>query len=121
MNLDSLQYNTLIKLISFVKFNCDDVESRYFAGSPIVGEILRDLQEDFNKKINRDLSLEINDVGPLYNLVVNGVRENLNRTIEWKDMDNESKLTHITNLCSPYVLKEDYITDLLNYGNEYHN
>lgn len=37
---DKIKLYTLTKLMGYVKFGCRDYESTYYAGSPIVGEIL---------------------------------------------------------------------------------
>ena len=121
MNLDSIKYNTLIKLITFVKFNCEDKEARYLAASPIVGDILKELLVEFNEKFNREPSFIIEEPSSIYNLVIEGVKCNLQRTDEWQEMDDSSKINHIKNLCMPYIVNEEQINELLQYADNNKN
>ena len=121
MELNSLEYNALIKLIHFVKYGCTDVEARYHAGSPIISEILHKLIIDFYTKINRDTNFEIENSTPLYNLIYNGVKENLKRTVEWNSMDIDTKKEHIKTLAFPYILDDSILKNLIKTINQLHN
>lgn len=120
MNLNNIKYNTLIKLITFIKFNCDDNEAAFHAGSPIVGELLKELIVEFNKKIKRDISFEVNSSVPIYNLVIKGIKKNLERTVEWSVMNNEAKSNHIKNLGHPYIIDNDELELLSRYADNWH-
>jgi len=121
MKLDTLKYNTLIKLITFVKFGCEDSESRYYAASPIIGEILEELIVEFNQKINKDVTFELKVPSPVFNLVNEGVKRNLKSTVEWANMNDESKMIHLKNLAYPYTLRKEHLIKLLENANNWHN
>lgn len=106
---DQLKLHTLIKLISYVKFGCRDFESSYFAGSPIVGELLSDFLIELNASTNKDTSLEIDPNTPFGRTLSQAVKWHISITDSWKDMDYESKKIHVINLLSPYTVKEKEI------------
>ena len=115
MELDKLEYYTLSKLIHFVKFNCKDYEARYFAGSPIIGEILNKVVNELDsEKINADY-FNLETEGQVFNLVFNGIKQNLDITIEWDEMPEELRIEHIKNLAFPYILSEEQIEILYKY------
>ncbi|WP_418498943.1 hypothetical protein [Flagellimonas sp.] len=115
-----LENQTLMRAISFIKFNCIDTESRYLAASPILGKILQKLIEDMNLKYENRISLNLERAGPTFNLVYHGVKKNLERTIEWTDMEKSDKLNHIKNLASPYILSDDMVVELFDYAENQH-
>jgi len=115
MKLDSLEYHTLSKLIHFVKFNCQDYQARYFAGSPIVGEILKKVVSELDTKKMNDEYFNLEVEGHVFNFVFNGIKRNLDITVEWSEMPEELRIEHIKNLALPYILSEDQIKNLYNY------
>lgn len=117
MKLDSLEYYTLSKLIHFVKFNCKDYESRYFAGSPIVGELLKKVISELDAdKVDADY-FNLESEGHVFNFIFNGIKNNLDITIEWDEMAIDLRIEHIKNLALPYVLNEKQIDILYQYRN----
>ena len=98
---------TLIKLISFVKFESREFESRYFAGSPIVGEILSELEVQFNS--GKEIAFEVDLDSPFGKTLINSIKWHLKETEEWENMEVQDKLLHIVNLASPYKLEEETI------------
>ena len=115
MKLDSLEYYTLSKLIHFVKFNCQDYQARNFAGSPIIGEILKKVVVESNPKYVERNSFNVESEGPSYNLIFNGIKRNLDITVEWEEMSEELRIEHIKVLAMPYILSEEQIKTLYNY------
>lgn len=112
-----VKLNTLINLISFVKFESRDYESRYFACSPIVGEILSEFINQFNTGKVIDFQVELNS--PFGRTVINSIKWHLEQTDEWGKMELNDKLEHIRNLASPYILEEEIISSIINYRNTY--
>lgn len=115
MKLDSLELYTLSKLIHFVKFNCKDYESRYFAGSPIIGNILNKVLRELDSERMSEDYFNLEPEGHVFNLVFNGIKRNLDITIEWGDLPQELRIEHIKVLAMPYILSEDQIKKLYNY------
>lgn len=119
MKLDSLEYYTLSKLIHFVKFNCKDIESINFAGSPIIGEVLRKVMVVTNSRHNEKNFFKIEFGKSGYNLVIEGVKANLER-VQWNDIPEDLKETYIKELMLPYYSDTDILMDLLKYANNFH-
>lgn len=110
---------TLLKLVDFVKFECRDYESRYFAGSPIVGEILQELRIEYHKSMG-EFSFEVSKDSKTEKSLVNSIEWHLSETDEWNDMDEVDKLEHIKNLASPYILNQEVLVSLVDYANLKH-
>lgn len=122
IDMKNVKYHTLIKQIHFVKFICSDDESRYFAASPYTGEVLRELVQKFDTSYQGEESFfEVNEGTPWFNLVRRGVLKNLERTVEWKNMSNESKAIHLENLLSPYFMGKSHLQKLIEDSNKFHN
>lgn len=102
---------TLIKLISFVKFESREFESRYFAGSPIVGEILSELEVQFNS--GKEIAFEVDLDSPFGKTLINSIKWHLRETEEWENMEVQDKLLHIVNLASPYKLEDETIQTIM--------
>jgi len=115
MKLDSLEYYTLSKLIHFVKFNCQDYQARYFAGSPIIGEILKKVISELDAKKMSIEYFNLEAEGHVFNLIFNGIKRNLDITVEWEEMSEELRIEHIKVLAMPYILSEEQIKNLYNY------
>lgn len=119
MKLDSLEYYTLSKLIHFVKFNCKDRESINFAGSPIIGEILRKVMVETNSRHYEKDFFKIEYGKSGYNLVIEGVKVNLER-VQWNDIPEDFKETYIKELMLPYYTDMDILLELISYANTFH-
>ncbi len=117
MELSWLERYTLLKALKFLKFGCNDIESKYFAGSPILGNIMTQLVLGDNS----ENFLDLNKDTKMNNIIYSGTIKNLERTIEWNGMDEESKISHIKNLLLPYFLDEDKILGLVKITDNYHN
>jgi hypothetical protein len=114
-----VKINTLINLISFVKFESRDYESRYFAGSPIVGEILSELLNQFNTGKEITFHVELNS--PFGRTLINSIKWHLEQTDEWRKMKLNDKLEHIRNLASPYLLEEETIHSIVDFRSNLDN
>ncbi len=114
-----VKLHTLINLISFIKFESREYESRYFSGSPIVGEILKDLliQSNSNKEIA--LAVELNS--PFGRTLINSIKWHLEQTDEWVNMEIDDRLEHIMNLAAPYVLEGEVIRSIMTYRDMWGN
>jgi len=113
---NKVKINTLIKVLEHVKFNSKDEESRYFAGSPILGELMKDILISNNP----NTSFEIKIPSPQWNLIKDGVEKNIERTLEWNNMARENKIKHLKNLLMPYIVNENIIFEFEVFGNNHH-
>ena len=90
MKLTGLEHYTLSKLIHFVKFNCQDYQARYFAGSPIIGEILKKVINELDaKKMSTDyFNLEVES--HVFNLIFNWIKsdEKYNEIVITKNVNS---------------------------------
>lgn len=120
MTKEKLKLRAMIKLINYVKFSCQDAESRYMASAPIQGEILEELINSLNEQSDTKIILKLEANTPTFNLVFGGVKMNLERTIEWNSMEDNSKRIHLKNLISPYLVDKSQYDNLIDYANEYH-
>ncbi len=77
--------------------------------------VLCNLHDYFQKE-----QLEIQIGTPLYNSVFEGVKKNLERTVEWETMDLNSRKEHLNNLVSPYNFEDNISTKLIEYANKFH-
>lgn len=111
-----VKLQTLIQLISFIKFESREYESRYFAASPIVGEILSDLKIEFNSGEKALFQVEKNT--PFGRTLINAIKWHLEQTDEWNEMSLNDRIEHIKNLASPYLLKNEELDFLLKYKEE---
>lgn len=112
---------TLIKLLSFIKFESREFESREFAASPIVGEILSDLLIQFNSSIGKEFSFTIKSDNRFEKTIVNSIKNRLKDTDEWNEMNSDNQKEYIIDLASPYILEEETIYSIINYKNNYSN
>ncbi|MEN2416227.1 hypothetical protein [Flavobacterium mesophilum] len=108
---------TLIKLISYVKFESKEFESKEFAASPIVGEILSDLLLQFNSSVGKEFSFMIEPENRFEKSLINSIKRHLGHTSEWDEMNIENKKEYIIDLASPYIIGEEKIEFLINFKN----
>ncbi|WPO80609.1 hypothetical protein [Flavobacterium sp. KACC 22761] len=108
---------TLIKLISFIKFESREPESKEFAASPIVGEILSDLLIQFNSSIGKEFSFAITPDNRFGKTLINSIKSHLKNTDEWNEMSINDKKEYINDLASPYLLEEQTIYSIMNHTN----
>lgn len=113
MNISVKQY-TLLKLLGFIKFDCEDPECREFAASPIIGRIYSELLEELNQKEIK-IPLELNKESRRYDSVIDGIKRNLEWTHEWENMPEELKTAQIIALASPFILDEADLQALYNF------
>jgi hypothetical protein len=118
---NKVKLNTLIKLLSFIKFESREFESREFAASPIVGEILSDLLIQFNSSIGKEFSFTIKSDNRFEKTIVNSIKNRLKDTDEWNEMNSDNQKEYIIDLASPYILEEETIYSIINYKNNYSN
>jgi len=109
--MDKIKLHALIKLISYVKFECEEYESKEFAGSPIIGELLKDLLEQYS-----DPEFKVTLDNPFTTTLIKAIKLRLKQTQYWESMNEELKLLYIQDLAAPYILDADLLKDLKNYN-----
>lgn len=110
---DKIKLMTLIRLVSYVKFDCEDYESSYFAGSPIVGEVLFDLKKKLSSIEGNEISFEVKLDSPFGRTLIKSIKWHLGNAQSWSEMEQEDKIDHIKNLASPYYINDETINMLI--------
>lgn len=116
---NKMKIYTLIKLLSFIKFESREFESREFAASPIVGDILSEFLIQFNSSIGKEVIFNIKSDNRFAETLVNSIKHRLTQTDEWNGMNIDNRKEYIMDLASPYILEEEIINSIMFYRDTY--
>ncbi|MCR9015011.1 hypothetical protein [Aquiflexum gelatinilyticum] len=109
----------LLKALEFVKYQSKDYESRYLAGSPIIGELYRKISESLHKyyeEIHIPYSKEWVNIEsiPAYLNVISNHIANIDN---WKDLSEESKIEVVKVFIYPFKVEDSTLVKLIETRN----
>jgi hypothetical protein len=119
---EEYQIRALQKLLYFVKFGCEDSDSREFAGSPIILEIMSIVDNSVNVynsiyQISYDPKKDLIEENTSYWSII---QKHIRDTREWNSLFIDQKQNHVQTLIKPFLYKPETIIQLIEYGDAYH-
>lgn len=117
---NELEIKALGKLLNFIKFDCSDPDCLLFAASPLINNIYANLLKEltsFYTNVGRP-SFENKDYIENYPIYLESIKNNIVRTPDWRNLNDDIKEKYVQELIRPYKFKEETVIYLIGIGNE---
>ena len=94
--LTSAEVNTLLKLLNYIKFTCEDEEANIFKGSPFINSIF--------EKILKENPIPLHQSKQRQKEILENIEKRLEQKDYYKGLSTEEKREYLSALLFPYPL-----------------
>lgn len=117
-----IELRALVRVLTFVRFECTDYDAGFLAGSPHIAEIYKRVteatKEYYNSK-NIPFSDEWQSIESIKGYL-DVIKVRIKDATSWKDLESDQRDLFLKTLVYPYKISEETFIELIRYGNEIH-
>ena len=123
IEVSDVELVALARVLTYVRFECKEYESRYLAGSPHVAELFKRVSEaTFEYYKSQEISVP--DEWPSIETIqgyLDIIRTRIVDTDNWNDLNQDRRIAFLNTLTYPYKVSSQTIADLIQFGDEKHS
>ena len=112
----------LSKALGFVRFQSQEYEVRYLAGSPHIAEIYKRICEAAGEYY-KSKNIPFPDEWPFIESIrgyLDTIKVHIKNTDNWKELKPDQRDSFLKTLIYPYKIAEGTLSELIRFGDEVH-